>query len=228
MPIWVFVIEHPEGLFVIDTGENARVNDPGYFKPSGWFENWFNTTQFRFSVNREEEIDQQMEAIGLSCDQVDTVILSHLHLDHIDGLHHFPNSEIKVNRLEWEKPFGDLPNLYPDWLDPTLLDLDQTYGPFPRAKALTDAYDLWLLETTGHTYGHCSILLKTEEANLFFAIDVVYRELQLKEGIFSAATVDKKAAAETYNWVKELLEKEQILILPSHEEEVLDRLKEIK
>ena len=30
MPIWVMVIEHPEGVFVIDTGEQAEVNDPGF------------------------------------------------------------------------------------------------------------------------------------------------------------------------------------------------------
>ena len=26
MPIWVLIIEHPEGVFVIDTGENANVS----------------------------------------------------------------------------------------------------------------------------------------------------------------------------------------------------------
>src|SRR5436190_11563729 len=52
MPIWVMIIEHPEGVFVIDTGENANVNDPGYFKSSGFFANWFDTTQFKFIVNK--------------------------------------------------------------------------------------------------------------------------------------------------------------------------------
>jgi hypothetical protein len=55
MPIWVMIIEHSEGIFVIDTGENFNVNDPGYFRSSGWFANWFDTTQFKFKVNREEE-----------------------------------------------------------------------------------------------------------------------------------------------------------------------------
>ena len=31
MPIWVMIIEHPEGVFVIDTGENADVNNSGLF-----------------------------------------------------------------------------------------------------------------------------------------------------------------------------------------------------
>ncbi|MBC8099623.1 MAG: N-acyl homoserine lactonase family protein, partial [Armatimonadetes bacterium] len=31
MPVWVWVIEHPEGVIVIDTGENIRVFDPDYY-----------------------------------------------------------------------------------------------------------------------------------------------------------------------------------------------------
>jgi hypothetical protein len=46
-------LQHPEGVFVIDTGENANVNDPGYFKSSGMFANWFDTTQFKFKVDAE-------------------------------------------------------------------------------------------------------------------------------------------------------------------------------
>ena len=31
LPIHVWVVEHPEGVIVIDTGENAGVMEPGYF-----------------------------------------------------------------------------------------------------------------------------------------------------------------------------------------------------
>jgi hypothetical protein len=31
LPIYAWVIEHSEGLIVVDTGETARVNSPGYF-----------------------------------------------------------------------------------------------------------------------------------------------------------------------------------------------------
>jgi len=32
LPIYAFVIEHSEGLIVVDTGETTRVADPGYFR----------------------------------------------------------------------------------------------------------------------------------------------------------------------------------------------------
>src|SRR5689334_24139465 len=31
LPIYAWVIEHPEGLIVVDTGETARASKPGYF-----------------------------------------------------------------------------------------------------------------------------------------------------------------------------------------------------
>ena len=31
LPIYAWVIEHPEGVIVVDTGETARVTEPGYF-----------------------------------------------------------------------------------------------------------------------------------------------------------------------------------------------------
>src|SRR6476469_11199207 len=106
MPIWVMIIEHPEGVFVIDTGENADVNNPGYFKSSGIFANWFDTTQFKFKVEKNEEIGPQLDQLKIPVEKIKAVVVSHLHLDHIDGLKYFPSTPIIVNRREWERPFG--------------------------------------------------------------------------------------------------------------------------
>src|SRR5215510_3084031 len=61
LPIWVMVIEHPEGIFVIDTGENSNINDPDYFNFTSAMVKWFNTTQYKFKVERDEEIDRQLQ-----------------------------------------------------------------------------------------------------------------------------------------------------------------------
>jgi glyoxylase-like metal-dependent hydrolase (beta-lactamase superfamily II) len=130
MPIWVLIIEHPEGVFVIDTGENADVNNPGYFRSSGVFANWFDTTQFKFQVEQAEEIGPQLDQLQIPIEKIKAVVLTHLHLDHIDGLKYFPSTRIIVNRKEWERPFGDLPKLYPSWFAPALVDLDEQLDRF--------------------------------------------------------------------------------------------------
>lgn len=228
MPIWTWVIEHPEGIFLIDTGENARVNDKNYFKSSGRFEHWLNTSQFRFDIKREDEIDVQLNDIGISTKDISKVILTHLHLDHIDGIRHFKSTEIVVNQLEWDKPYGDLPALYTDWFNPKKLELNNAYKELWKGESLTESNDLWLLHTPGHTYGHCSILLEMDNCTLFFAGDVSYSQEQLIKDNYAAANVSAKAAEASYASVLRLADTTPLVYLPSHEWACIDRLEKIE
>lgn len=225
MPIWVMIIQHPEGVFVIDTGEIAAVNEPGYFRSSGFFTSWFDTTQFRFRVSREEEIDRQLAALNIPADQVKAVILTHLHFDHTDGLKYFPHTPVLVNRAEWEKPFGDLPKLYPSWFQPTLISLDRSYDVFEKVQYLTSAEDLLLVHTPGHTFGHCSVLLRTDRGILFFAADICYTQEQLLLGKFSANSASHALSRETYARVKTFAQTEPLVFLPAHDPGAGERLK---
>src|SRR5574337_1660277 len=156
LPIWVWVIEHPEGLFLVDTGENSNVTDEGYFKREGVVLNWINSTQFKFQVVQSDEIGSQLSTLNILPDMIGTVVLTHLHLDHVDGLKYFENSKILVNEYEWRNPSFALPSLYPDWFAPTLVNLqDKKDSPFIKSFSLTEANDLLFVATPGHTKGHC-------------------------------------------------------------------------
>ena len=226
MPIWTWVIEHPEGIFLIDTGENSQVNNPAYFKSSGHFENWMNRTQFKFKVDREEEVDAQLMQIGIQPEDISTVVLTHLHLDHIDGLKYFPTNKILVNQLEWQKPYGDLPKLYPPWFKPTLIEMNEEFPVFGKSAFLTQRRDIVLLSTPGHTYGHSSVLLMTDQCHLLFAGDVVYYERQLTENRYSAANVSPRDAQETYRKIKAYSQLYKLIVLPSHDHEAGLRLEQ--
>ena len=224
MPIWVMVIEHPEGVFVIDTGEQAEVNDPGFFKSSGFFVNWFDTTQFKFIVKKEEEIGPQLSELNIPVEKIKAVVLTHLHLDHIDGLKYFPSTEIIVNKYEWEKPYGDLPKLYPAWFAPTLVELNEQYENFEKASYLTKAKDLLMLHTPGHTYGHCSVVFNTDEGYLFFGADVCYAQRQLIERKYSGTNASHRLAEKTYAAVTSFAKQHKTIFIPSHETAAAERL----
>ncbi len=226
MPIWVMVIEHPEGVFIIDTGENARVNDKGYFKSSGIFENWFNTTQFKFFVKPDEEIGPQLQQLNIDIKNTKAVILTHLHLDHIDGLSYFPSTEIIVNKYEWGKPFGDLPKLYPEWLKPTLIEVNEKLEMFEHTKSLTASKDIILIQTPGHTFGHCSVLFKTDEFDIFFGADVCYSQQQLLDKKYSGSNCSHKLAQDTYEKVTDFVTSRKTIFIPSHDADAARRLRE--
>ena len=225
LPIWVMVIEHPEGIFVVDTGERAVVSDPGYFRSSGVLAEWFDSSQFRFFVRREEEVDRQLERLGIGLGDVRAVVLTHLHFDHTDGLCYFPDTPILVNRLEWERPYGALPRLWPAWLKPRLLELEDSLEDFSRISWITESRDIALVHTPGHTYGHCSVLLRTDGCHVLFAADVCYSQDQLVRGGFAANAASWRMGRETYRVVKEYGERNPLVVIPSHDGEAGERLR---
>jgi len=226
MPIWVMIIEHPEGIFIIDTGENAHVNNKGYFKSSGIFENWFNTTQFKFLVKPGEEIGPQLQRLNIDIENIKAVILTHLHLDHIDGIHYFPSTEILVNKHEWDKPFGDLPKLYPSWFKPTLVALDENLEMFNHIKCLTASKDIFLIERPGHSFGHCSVLFKIDDFNIFFGADVCYSQQQLLDNKYAGTNCSHQLAQDSYKKVSAFVKSRKTIFIPSHDGDAAGRLKE--
>src|SRR5215208_814325 len=142
LPIYAFAIEHPEGVIVVDTGETARVAEPGYFPRWSPF--------FRFAVRErvepEQEVGPQLERLGIGPGDVRLVVMTHLHTDHAGGLHHFADSEILVSRTELgpatgrlAKVLGYLPHRWPAWFAPRAVELDGgPFGPFERSHALAD------------------------------------------------------------------------------------------
>ncbi len=224
LPIFIMIIEHPEGIFIIDSGEIAEVNNEDYFKSSGFFANWFDKSQFKFSVSRKDEIDEQLRIRNIPANKIKAIILTHLHFDHTDGVKYFPNTTVLVNKAEWEKPYGDLPNLYPSWFNPRLVPLTEQYHVFDRAQYLTETRDIILVETPGHTYHHCSVIIKTDECSVFFAGDICYSQQQILQNKFAGNNASNKLAKATYKRVKAFARKHHVVFIPSHEPMAVQRL----
>lgn len=217
LPIYVWVIEHPEGIILIDTGENAKVKDADYFKCNPTV-GWVNKKILRFNTSREEEIDIQLESLGIKTDEVRWVVLTHLHLDHVDGLHHFPKSEILISKTDFQQPAGGVRCLLPKWLKPHLIQHNQNEIPhFSGAFSLTAQQDIWLVPTPGHTYGHQSVLLRGEQVDILFAGDVAFSQQQLIKQQVAGICTDKKAVKTTYQTIQDYAKKRPLVFLPSHD-----------
>ena len=98
MPIWAWVIEHPEGIFLIDTGDIEEADHKAFYKHEN-LNSKFNLLAManKRKINKADEINNQLAKINISPEQVSKVILTHLHGDHTDGLKFFPANEILVN-----------------------------------------------------------------------------------------------------------------------------------
>jgi N-acyl homoserine lactone hydrolase len=228
LPILAWAIEHPEGLIVVDTGDTARTAEPGYFP------RWHPYYRFglRISVTPEQEIGPGLERAGLSPADVRWVVLTHLHTDHVGGVGHFPNSEILVTRPDLKHASGTagilrgyLPNRWPKWFSPTVIDLPATpFGPIEHSQPLTQAGDVVMLGTRGHTPGHMSVAVDTDELLVIIAGDASYTEQLMREGAADGVTNDVAAATKTLAQLRALTEHRPSIYLPTHDPASTKRL----
>jgi len=223
LPIYAWLIRHPEGTFLIDTGEIAAVTNPDYFNKAGWFRKWYSSTQVHLKVKPEEEINIRLKNLNISSDQIQSIVLTHTHNDHIDGVKYFKGARILVNKEEWKH--ADLPKYYPDWLKPELLEINQPFDEFfDQAYQLTKNADLFLIPTPGHTKGHCSVLLKTDKHTIIFAGDIVYDQEQLRTNTFTAVDATATGAKKSYARLKNFMKNHPTIFLPSHDTDAGRRL----
>ena len=126
LPIHAWIIEHDEGIWVVDTGETHRTGVKGYLPR--WHP--YYAMAVRFDVKPEEEIGPQLSRMGIDpAHDVQKVIMTHLHTDHAGGMHHFPNAEFIINKNEFQTASGwtgimagYLPHRWPKWLSPTMIE----------------------------------------------------------------------------------------------------------
>jgi N-acyl homoserine lactone hydrolase len=229
LPIYAWAIEHPEGVIVIDTGETARTAIPGYFPR--WHP--YFRLALRMWVNADDEIGPQLERIGIRPSDVRWVVMTHLHTDHAGGLAHFPDAEILVSRAEYKaasgvsgRVNGYLPNRWPEWFSPRLVDLESDpLGPFPASRALTSAGDVLIVPTPGHSKGHMSVILdEGDGSSIFFAGDTSYTEELMLRGAVDGVSPDVKAAAATLERIREYASGSRVVYLPSHDPRSTERL----
>jgi N-acyl homoserine lactone hydrolase len=183
LPIPAYLIEHPKGTALFDTGMHPDCqNDP--VARLGKRVNGL----FRFHYAPGEEISARLEAIDCDPARIDFIINSHLHFDHVGGNALIPNATVVVQKREWDQG-----------MDPELAaqrgfnrrDFDLGH----KVKLLDGEHDLFgdgtvtCLPTYGHTPGHQSLRLRLPSGDVVLAGDACYfcqtlRERRLPKNVY--------------------------------------------
>jgi glyoxylase-like metal-dependent hydrolase (beta-lactamase superfamily II) len=180
LPVNVFLVRHPDGLLLFDTGQTARAAHPGYH-PS-----WHPFLRLaRFELEPADEIGAQLDPAS-----VRWVVLSHLHTDHVGGVGAFPAAEVIVSRVEWERAQGlsgrlrgYLPQYWP-LSRPGLVDFTgPAVGPFPGSYDVAGDGRLLVVPTPGHTPGHVSLVVRDEDGGWFLGGDLAHSVDEVPDAI---------------------------------------------
>jgi N-acyl homoserine lactone hydrolase len=152
VPIWAAAVEGNGRRLLVDTGLKDA-------------EKWSRYNPHSIAPN--QTIDAALSGLGWRRRDVDLVINSHLHYDHAENNLAFPHAQLFVSRAEWEfaaDPGSAQAGLYDlEWTGPDLTHLNYTIVD-------ADHYDVLpgirIIRTPGHTPGHQSVLVNTDEGIL--------------------------------------------------------------
>jgi glyoxylase-like metal-dependent hydrolase (beta-lactamase superfamily II) len=232
LPVLAWLVEHPEGLIMVDTGETAAASRPGHFPR--WHPYFRRCV--RLHVSPDDEAGPQLERLGFSPADVRWVVLTHMHTDHAGGLHHFPRSEILVTPEELRISSGTmgrlrgyLPQHLPAWLDARPVEFTgPPLGPFEHTLPLTAAGDVVLLPAAGHTPGHMAVAVRTERALVILAGDASYTQELMRAGAVDGVSPDEGVAKRTLGRFQELAAAQPMIYLPAHDPDSVARLRNME
>lgn len=125
-----------------------------------------------------------LQQAGIAAADIDVVLLTHLHPDHVGGLTKgedrlFPNAEIVVSSTEWEFWHGAAADALPEQVQPfvqiarssTTPYLDQLRTFSGEAEVLSG---IQAISMPGHTPGHVGFHLHSDGEDLLFWGDLIH------------------------------------------------------
>jgi 4-pyridoxolactonase len=202
-PVYGVLIEHPDGLFMYDTGYDLdHVNRVLPFELP--------------QQTPDQTIPAQLKAAGFDPEQVSFVVNSHFHFDHVGGNKHLTNATTLVNTAELRHAKVPEPFEHLGYSD---LSFDFPGTTYERISGDIEIADgLWLFETPGHTAGHYSLLVELDDRpSMIFTGDAANSYENLERLIVGGFHLDPTAAVESLRRLKRLARAHDAQLYPSHE-----------
>jgi glyoxylase-like metal-dependent hydrolase (beta-lactamase superfamily II) len=187
VPIPVFLVEHPKGRALFDTGLHPDCQHD----PAGRLGTRL-AALFRIGFYPGEEVSARLQAIDRDPAKIDLIINSHLHFDHVGGNALIPNATMLVQHREWDAS-----------VDPHIA---ARHGYNPRdfdlghkLRLLDGEHDVFgdssviCLPTHGHTAGHQSLKVRLDGGDVVLAADACYFCQTLRERRLPRFVHDREA-----------------------------------
>jgi N-acyl homoserine lactone hydrolase len=209
VPIPSYLIEHAGSVVVFDAGLHPDFAD----HQSGRYQD-VASWNFNCELPEGTTLDARLAACGIAPSDVDYLVLSHMHFDHVGGSVLLPDVDLVVQRSEWLAAVADLEGeIYmPADVDPQRPRqlLDGEWDIFNDGRVV-------VVPTTGHTPGHQSLRVLTDEGTtLVLCGDSCYLRKALETSMLPPTPFDGAAQLSVFSWLREL-ESEGAQLIFGHE-----------
>jgi N-acyl homoserine lactone hydrolase len=211
LSVWSFAIEHPDGLVVVDAGQ-----DPDFVSPR-W--DVYLRLAVRFDVAQSDRLEARLRDAGLDPDAARYHVFTHLHVDHV-GAGPLPGARVVLGASEWRAATARGGRLR-GYMRPGIADPQTIAGDH-------DLYgdgSIRLLATPGHTAGHQSVLVTpTGGPRVLITGDAVYSEDALIARRIDGVGVAPGLARKSIERLREICQEAPTVVAPTHDTEAAHRV----
>lgn len=213
LPVSAYLIEHPKGLFLVDTGWARAMSPNGEFDKHAQIKSL--GTVVLYEVNQGqvplgECVDEQLEKMGIKTSDIDAVLLTHLDCDHANGIAQVADAKrflVAADEVRFASKITNRVRYNKDWWGMVELDAfewnDDT-GPFGKSYDLLGDGSVQLINIPGHADGLFAVKVTGDGGRfvLMFS-DGGYAAKSWQEQITSGIAADKEKQKVSLAWIRE-------------------------
>ena len=212
LPVSVYLIEHPKGLILVDTGWHRDMSPEGVYDKAAQIKSLgsrvlYNVNQGQIPLG--EAVDEQLEAMGIKPADLDYVLLTHLDCDHANGLRAVKDAKHIIEaqeELDCARKNGFIRYKKKWWegVDLQTIEWNGTEGPAQKSFDLFGDGSIKMINIPGHCDGLCAVKITREDGRyvLLFS-DGGYATKSWKEMITSGVSLDKEMQRKSLQWIRE-------------------------
>ena len=200
VPSWATAVYCDDMKIIVDTG----TRDETWTNPAG-----------QFSQSEDQTMVTALKnGLGWRPEDVDIVINTHLHFDHCGTNNLFTNAKFYVQKKEWENAFNPVIIQRAMYIEGLYDKTAVKYHSWCFVDGETEIADGIIVDLTpGHTVGHQSVFVNTEEGVLCVAGDICNTLQNLVDNFAPGILSSTYDAFESYDMIR----RRATRLLPGHE-----------
>lgn len=209
IPVCAYLIEHPRGNVLVDTGWHTDVRTHPIRHES--FRLWFASKP---QLPDGEAVTEQLDMLGLKPQDLEYVVLTHMDIDHVSGLGLVKGAQNIMASGEELKAAGSTQVRYCNkrlWAGVRITPVpfeDTGLGPVGKSFDVFGDDKVQIVSTPGHAQGSMSVLAQENGRFVLLTGDTGYAPNSWEQMRLPGPVYDKDAIRKSLSWVKEMAHKE--------------------